>query len=175
VSLSIVSHFLAPAICREDRSHMCCCPHIWCFQPAAVRVKLPNMSAMNQVLCTGMQDALVSCRRSIYGACRFAEPDWIHDRSEPFLQRRDRLPEPAEEPPKLGIRDFMGMHPSVVSPMLQKNSVSGSWPVSSTGISSTITVLHCLAALQPKYVQQACNSIHGQALSCKYLSFSPNA
>lgn len=79
---------------------------------------MPNMSAMIKVLCTRMQDALISCRRSIYGACRFAEPDWIDDRSEPFLQRRDRLPEPGEEPSKLGIRDFVGMHPSVVSTVL---------------------------------------------------------
>jgi len=46
--------------------------------------------------------------------CRFVEPSWLHDRNEPFLQRRDRLPEPAEEPPKLGIRNFVSMDLSTV-------------------------------------------------------------
>ncbi|CAK0783406.1 hypothetical protein CVIRNUC_006605 [Coccomyxa viridis] len=45
--------------------------------------------------------------------CRFNEPDWIQDTEEPFIQRRDRLPEPAEIPHKPGIweliKDFVGM------------------------------------------------------------------
>ena len=44
----------------------------------------------------------------------FKEPAWIHDRDEPFLQRRDRLPEPAEEAPRLGMRDFVGTDLSMV-------------------------------------------------------------
>ena len=32
-------------------------------------------------------------------ASRLADPAWMHDPEEPFLRRRDRLPEP-EHPPK---------------------------------------------------------------------------
>ena len=52
-------------------------------------------------------------------ACSFTEPDWIHDTDEPFINRRDRLPEPAECPKKPGvwelIKDFVGMDLAKVS------------------------------------------------------------
>ena len=47
-------------------------------------------------------------------SCSFSEPEWLHDRDEPFLHRRDRLPEPAEEPKRLGIRDFIRVDAAIV-------------------------------------------------------------
>ena len=51
--------------------------------------------------------------------CRFNEPEWLQDTEEPFIQRRDRLPEPAEIPHKPGIweliKDFVGMDLAKVS------------------------------------------------------------
>ncbi len=45
--------------------------------------------------------------------CSFNEPEWLHDTEEPFIQRRDRLPEPVECPKRPGvwelIKDFVGM------------------------------------------------------------------
>ena len=46
--------------------------------------------------------------------CSFSEPQWLHDRNEPFLHRRDRLPKPAEEPKRLGIRDFIRVDAAIV-------------------------------------------------------------
>ncbi len=44
--------------------------------------------------------------------CRPADPAWMHDAEEPFLRRRDRLPEPAEPPKGIGywelIKEYVG-------------------------------------------------------------------
>lgn len=44
--------------------------------------------------------------------CRLADPEWMLDKKEPFLQRRDRLPEPAESPKSISawelIKEFVG-------------------------------------------------------------------
>jgi hypothetical protein len=43
---------------------------------------------------------------------RLADPDWMLDKDEPFLRRRDRLPEPAECAKSISawelIKDFVG-------------------------------------------------------------------
>jgi len=66
--------------------------------------------------CLAPQEMALS---GLVDACSFTEPDWIHDTDEPFINRRDRLPEPAECPKKPGvwdlIKDFVGMDLAKVS------------------------------------------------------------
>lgn len=60
--------------------------------------------------------------------CSVTEPEWIHDTDEPFLQRRDRLPEPFEVPKRPGlwdlIKDFVGMDLAKVLHGLKHSSSS---------------------------------------------------
>lgn len=44
--------------------------------------------------------------------CRLPDPEWMLDHDEPFLKRRDRLPEPAQSPKSISawelIKEFVG-------------------------------------------------------------------
>jgi hypothetical protein len=44
--------------------------------------------------------------------CRLPDPAWMLDLDEPFMKRRDRLPEPAQEPKSISvwelIKEFVG-------------------------------------------------------------------
>ena len=66
--------------------------------------------------CLASQEMALS---GLVDACSFTEPDWIHETDEPFINRRDRLPEPAECPKRPGvwelIKDFVGMDLAKVS------------------------------------------------------------
>ncbi len=52
------------------------------------------------------------CHFQIVSVCRLPDPQWTLDLNEPFLKRRDRLPEPAQAPKSISawelIKEFVG-------------------------------------------------------------------